>query len=133
MPVPPWRVVSSRFHTAANCTRSSRVRGFYEGGGTSGPSSASVDDVFAGLGSDGASTTELLTSMLTVLRSMDNRLQGVESWSRELRVVNNLQETRAGLDELKQVEYESAIRPKIRCPEKGIKNAPQKQPSWGFF
>lgn len=61
---------------------------------------------------DGELTYAVQAQMLDVLREVSSRLAGLETWRRELRVVNNLQDTRAGLDELKQVKQNSAIRSK---------------------
>ena len=48
-------------------------------------------------------TCAVQAQMLDVLREMSRRLADVKRWQSELRVVNNLQDTRAGFAELKQV------------------------------
>jgi hypothetical protein len=48
--------------------------------------------------------------MFDVMCSMDNCLSSVETWQREFRVVNNLQDTQAGLAELRQVQQSNGIR-----------------------
>jgi hypothetical protein len=50
--------------------------------------------------------------MFDVMRSMDSCLLGVETWQREFRVVNNLQDTQASLAELRQVQQSNGIRSK---------------------
>jgi hypothetical protein len=52
----------------------------------------------------------VLVQLLDSSRRMETILGDVASWQREFRVVNNLSDTRRGLDELKQVKQESAIR-----------------------
>lgn len=60
--------------------------------------------------SDGDKLYAVLVQMLDESRTMNARLAGVEAWQREFRVVNNLQDTQAGLDELKQVRQSNGIR-----------------------
>jgi hypothetical protein len=60
--------------------------------------------------SDGDKLYAVLVQMLDESRTMNVRLAGVEAWQREFRVVNNLQDTQTGLDELRQVRQSNGIR-----------------------
>ena len=59
---------------------------------------------------DGDLAYAVQVQMLAALREMTQQLGDVREWQRELNVQQNLQEVRKGLDTLKQVKQESAIK-----------------------
>ncbi|MDO7875988.1 phage tail tape measure protein [Hymenobacter sp. ASUV-10] len=107
--IPKWLRQDPQVAAFEEWVEAKRMRGFYTGGRTSDSGPASVDQVFADLGSDGA-TTGLLTDMLGEMRTMNGRLAGVESWQRQLQVNFDVHGHRKVTAELKQVEFDSAIR-----------------------
>ena len=107
--IPKWQRADPQVAAVEQWLEARRLRGFADGGPTTG-SGAQLPVAAASPRTDGELTYAVQAQMLDVLREMSGRLAGVEAWQRELRVVNNLQDTRAGLDELKQVKQASAIR-----------------------
>jgi hypothetical protein len=109
--IPKWQRADPQVAAVEQWLEARRMRGYAEGGATTG-SGAQLPVAAASPRTDGELTYAVQAQMLDVLREMSGRLAGVEQWQRELRVVNNLQDTRSGLDELKQVKQASAIRSK---------------------
>ncbi|MBJ6109423.1 hypothetical protein JAO73_10390 [Hymenobacter sp. BT523] len=109
--IPAWLRQDPQVAAFENWVEAKRLRGFYEGGPTGGPMArASVDEVFGGLGSDGASTAELLGAMLGELRTMNGRLAGVENWQSRFEVVLDVNGHQRVSEERKQVQFENGIR-----------------------
>jgi hypothetical protein len=109
--IPKWQRADPQVAAVEQWLEARRLRGYAEGGATTG-SGAQLPVAAASPRTDGELTYAVQAQMLDVLREMSGRLAGVEAWQRELRVVNKLQDTRAGLNELKQVRQASAIRSK---------------------
>ena len=109
--IPKWQRADPQVAAVEQWLEARRLRGFADGGPTTG-SGAQLPVAAASPRTDGELTYAVQAQMLDVLREMSQRLAGVEQWQRELRVVNSLQSTQAGLDELKQVRHASAIRSK---------------------
>jgi hypothetical protein len=107
--IPSWLRKDPQVAAFENWVEAKRVRGFYEGGATSGPA-ASTDDVLATLGSDGASSTEVLTAILVEMRAMNRGLGDVRDWARALDVRLDVGDLQGRVEEAKQVKYENGIR-----------------------
>ena len=113
--VPKWQLQDPQTAAVVQWLEARRVRGFADGGPTSlsqAGSGAQLPVAAASPRTDGELTYAVQAQMLDVLREMSGRLAGVEQWQRELRVTNNLQDTRAGLSLLEQVKQAGAIRSK---------------------
>jgi hypothetical protein len=107
--VPKWQLQDPQVAAVVQWLEARRMRGFADGGPTSA-GVATLPVPAASPSSDGDKLYAVLVQMLDVNRSMDARLSGVETWQREFQVVNNLQDTQAGLDVLKQVKQNNGIR-----------------------
>ncbi len=107
--VPKWQLQDPQVAAVVQWLEARRMRGFADGGPTSG-TAATLPVPAASPSSDGDKLYAVLVQMLDESRTMNTRLAGVETWQREFQVVNNLQDTRAGLDVLKQVKQNNGIR-----------------------
>jgi hypothetical protein len=107
--VPKWQLQDPQTAAVVQWLEARRMRGFADGGPTSA-GAATLPVPASSPTSDGDKLYAVLVQMLDESRTMNARLAGVEAWQREFRVVNNLQDTQAGLDELKQVRQSNGIR-----------------------
>jgi hypothetical protein len=105
--IPKWQLADPQVAAVAQWLEARRLRGFADGGGTS---AAALPAAAAAPESEGELSYAVLSQMLGELRTLNQRLAGVETWQREFRVINSLQETDQGLAELKQVRHENGIR-----------------------
>lgn len=109
--IPKWLRQDPQVAAFEEWVEAKRLRGFYEGGRTSASSPASAPSQgLVALGGEAAATTGLLTEMLGELRILSGRLANVETWQSKLQVVFDVQGHRKTTDELKRVEWDSAIR-----------------------
>lgn len=107
--IPKWQLADPQVAAVAQWLEARRVRGFADGGHTT--QGASLPVSAASPSTDGEKTYAVQTQMLAV-QQLSDRLAGVEQWQRELKVVNNLRATESGLDSLKQMKQNAAIRSK---------------------
>ncbi|WP_310391575.1 hypothetical protein [Hymenobacter sp.] len=106
--VPAWMRKDPEVAAVENWLEARRLRGFADGGATTGAASLPVPNPLPETEADLNYAVQV--QMLAVLRSLETTFGDVRQWQRELKVHQNLQEVRSGLDTLKRVEQESAIR-----------------------
>ncbi|WP_210519885.1 hypothetical protein [Hymenobacter terricola] len=107
--VPAWMRKDPEVAAVENWLEARRLRGFADGGATSGPvSTLPVPNPVPE--TDGDLAYAVQTQMLAALRELTQQLADVHTWQRELTVQQNLQEVEKGLNTLKQVKHDSAIR-----------------------
>jgi len=111
--IPKWQLQDPKVAAVAQWLEARRLRGFADGGPTSsGSSGATLPVAAASPSTDGERTYAVQTQMLAALLNMGEQLADVKQWQRELQVRLDLRAARAGMDEYKAVEYNSAIRSK---------------------
>lgn len=109
--VPKWQLQDPQTAAVVQWLEARRMRGFADGGPTTG-SGAQLPVAAASPSTDGEMLYAVLAQLLDQAKATNAALVDVANWPKVLQVVNSLQNTQAGLDELKQVKYNSAIRSK---------------------
>jgi hypothetical protein len=109
--IPKWQLQDPQVAAVAQWLEARRLRGFADGGATSS-SAPSLPVPVASPSTDGEKAYAVQTQILTALQAMTQQLADVKQWQRELNVRLDLRATQSGLDEYKQVQYNSAIRSK---------------------
>lgn len=100
--IPKWQRQDPQVAAVEQWLEARRLRGFADGGPTSSASSgAALPVAAASPTTDGEKLYAVMAQMLDVNRTMAQQLADVKNWQSQLQVVNSLQGTQAGLDELK--------------------------------
>jgi hypothetical protein len=111
--VPKWMRADPQVAAVEQWLEVRRLRGFANGGATtSGSSGAALPVAAASPSTDGEKTYAVQTQMLAALLTMQEQLADVKTWQRNLQVNLDLRGAQAATDEVKRVEYNSAIRSK---------------------
>jgi hypothetical protein len=110
--IPKWQLADPQVAAVAQWLEARRLRGFADGGPTSGSSGAALPVAAASPSTDGEKSYAVQTQMLDAMLLMNSQLADVKQWQRELQVRLDLRAAQARIDEHKQVEYDSKIRSK---------------------
>ena len=105
--VPAWMRKDPEVAAVENWLEARRLRGFADGGASSA-SSLPVPNPLPETEADLNYAVQV--QMLAALCSLESMFGDVSQWQRDFKMHQNLQKVRSGLDTLKQVEQESAIR-----------------------
>ena len=109
--IPKWQRADPQVAAVEQWLEARRLRGFADGGPTTS-SGAQLPVAAASPRTDGEMLYAVLAQLLDQAKATNAALVDVAQWPKVLQVVNSLQSTQAGLDELKQVKHASAIRSK---------------------
>jgi len=109
--IPKWQLADPQVAAVAQWLEARRLRGFYDGGGTSaGAVQLPVPAASPTTGDE--KLYGVLTQLLLVNQQQAAQLADVKQWQRELNVRLDLRATKDGLDEYDKVAQAGAIRSK---------------------